>query len=81
MWKIRRFLGGQEVSLFADVECAASLDNKLSQRDPISMDFQVPMFTSSGLQVRFLKVQEKSGYKPVKWIRYVTKAGTYQHRS
>ena len=38
------------------------------------------MFTASGLRVRFLRVAEKSGYKPTKWIRYITKAGEYLHR-
>ncbi len=38
------------------------------------------MFTASGLRVRFLRVYEKSGYKPTKWIRYITKAGEYQRR-
>jgi AP-2 complex subunit mu-1 len=27
-----------------------------------------------------LRVYEKSGYKPIKWIRYIAKAGDYQHR-
>jgi len=50
-------------------------------RPPIDVDFQVLMFTSSGLIVRFLKVFEKSGYQSVKWVRYLTKAsGTYQVR-
>lgn len=26
------------------------------------------------------QVQEKSNYKPVKWIRYITKAGQYEYR-
>jgi len=39
------------------------------------MSFQVPMFTSSGLKVRFLKVWEKSGYPTVKWVRYLACAG------
>lgn len=38
------------------------------------------MFTASGLRVRFLKVFEKSGYRPTKWIRYITKNGDYLHR-
>jgi len=38
------------------------------------------MFTGSGLRVRYLKIQEKSGYKPKKWIRYISKAGDYSHR-
>ena len=52
-----------------------------TNKPPISLDFQVPMFTASGLRVRFLRIQEKSpNYRPVKWIRYITKAGSYQHR-
>jgi len=38
------------------------------------------MFPASGLQVRFLKVFEKSNYQTVKWVRYMTKAGSYQYR-
>lgn len=54
---------------------------KAWSRPPISVDFQVLMFTASGLMVRFLKVFEKSGYNSVKWVRYLTKAnGTYQIR-
>lgn len=44
------------------------------------MQFQVPMFTSSGFDVRFLKVYEKSQYQTVKWVRYMTKAGSYEFR-
>ncbi|KAG6407548.1 hypothetical protein SASPL_130540 [Salvia splendens] len=42
--------------------------------------WQVPMFTASGLRVRFLKVWEKSGYNTVEWVRYMTKAGSYEVR-
>lgn len=50
-------------------------------RPPIDVDFQVLMFTASGLIVRFLKVFEKSNYHSIKWVRYLTKAsGTYQIR-
>jgi len=50
-------------------------------RPPIDVDFQVLMFTASGLIVRFLKVFEKSNYQSIKWVRYLTKAsGSYQIR-
>ncbi|KAJ2391814.1 clathrin associated protein complex medium subunit [Coemansia sp. RSA 2559] len=49
-------------------------------RPPISLDFQVLMFTASGLLVRFLKVFEKANYQSVKWVRYMTKAGSYEIR-
>lgn len=50
------------------------------QRPPISVDFQVPMFTASGLHVRSLKIYERSNYQTTKWVRYVTRAGSYQIR-
>ena len=49
-------------------------------KPPLTVDFQVPMFTSSGLQVRSLKVYERSNYPTVKWVRYVTRSGSYAIR-
>lgn len=81
VWKIRKFPGETEYGLSGEVELIASTSEKVWSRPPISMDFQVPMFTASGLHVRFLKVFEKSHYQTVKWVRYITKAGTYHFRS
>jgi hypothetical protein len=36
---------------------------------------QVPYFTVSGIQVRYLKVIERSGYQALPWVRYITTAG------
>jgi AP-2 complex subunit mu-1 len=47
-------------------------------KEPISMEFNIPMFTSTGLRVRYLKITDKSGYTPLKWISYGTKAGDFQ---
>ncbi|CAM0137246.1 clathrin associated protein complex medium subunit [Umbelopsis sp. WA50703] len=80
VWKIPRFQGQSEFTLSGEAELSAMTHKKAWSRPPISMDFQVLMFTSSGLLVRFLKVFEKSGYQSVKWVRYMTKAGTYQIR-
>ncbi len=59
---------------------STALSEKPWVKPPIGLEFQVPMFTASGLRVRFLRVFEKSGYKPTKWIRYVTKGGDYLRR-
>lgn len=81
VWKLKKFPGETEYGLSGEVELMASTSEKTWSRPPISMDFQVPMFTASGLYVRFLKVVEKSHYQTVKWVRYITKAGTYHFRS
>lgn len=80
IWRLRRFSGRHEYSLLAEVELASTVTEKQWSPPPITMTFDVPQFTASGLRVRFLKVQEKSNYKPVKWIRYLTRAGSFQHR-
>ncbi len=59
----------------ARAQSSTLADKKVWARPPISMEFQVPMFTSSGLKVRFLKVWEKSGYPTVKWVRYLSRSG------
>eukprot|EP00850_Spirogloea_muscicola_P006480 SM000030S11489 [mRNA] locus=s30:959905:963424:- [translate_table: standard] len=81
VWKIRKFPGQSELSMSAEVELISTMvEKKTSTRPPIQMEFQVPMFTASGLRVRFLKVWEKSGYKTVEWVRYITRAGSYEVR-
>ncbi|KAF1874551.1 hypothetical protein Lal_00029978 [Lupinus albus] len=81
VWKIRKFPGQTESTLSAEVELISTMTEKKSAtKPPIQMEFQVPMFTASGLRVRFLKVWEKSGYNTVEWVRYITKAGSYEIR-
>ncbi|KAL5168301.1 AP-2 complex subunit mu [Glycine soja] len=81
VWKIRKFPGQTEPTLSAEIELISTMtEKKSSTRPPIQMEFQVPMFTASGLRVRFLKVWEKSGYNTVEWVRYITKAGSYEVR-
>lgn len=80
LWKIRTFPGDASYTLKGEVKMVATMEDKVWSRPPIVMDFQVPMFTSSGLHVRFMKVFERSNYETHKWVRYVTRAGTYQIR-
>lgn len=47
---------------------------------PISVKFEIPYFTVSGIQVRYLKIIEKSGYQALPWVRYITQNGEYQLR-
>lgn len=79
-WKIKKCYGDASYTLKGHVKLVASITEKQWARPPIVMDFQVPMFTASGLHVRFMKVFEKSQYETVKWVRYMSKAGQYQIR-
>jgi hypothetical protein len=44
-------------------------------RPPISVKFEIPYFTVSGIQVRYLKIIEKTGYQSLPWVRYITQNG------
>ncbi|KAK1083131.1 clathrin associated protein complex medium subunit [Friedmanniomyces endolithicus] len=80
VWKIARFTGQSEFVLSAEAELSAMTQHKAWSRPPLSMQFSLLMFTSSGLLVRYLKVFEKSNYSSVKWVRYMTRAGSYEIR-
>jgi AP-2 complex subunit mu-1 len=78
VWRISNFPGLSETTLRAEVNLLPASREKPWVRAPISMDFQIPMHFASGVQVRFLKVYEKSGYTTERWVKYHTKAGDYQ---
>jgi len=80
VWRGKRFPGKSECLIQADVDLMPTARPKPWIRPPISAEFQVPMFTSSGVHVRFLRVYDKSGYHTNRWVRYITKAGSYQIR-
>lgn len=80
VWKIARFTGQSEFVLTAEADLSATTTQKAWSRPPLSMQFNLLMFTSSGLLVRYLKVFEKNNYSSVKWVRYMTRAGSYEIR-
>lgn len=80
-WTIKRFPGYKEMTLNAEVDLIAQTsESKKWSRPPIQLQFQVPMFTSSGMHIRFLKVMEKSNYETTKWVKYLTQTGDYECR-
>lgn len=80
VWKIARFSGQSEFVLNAEATLTSMTHQKAWSRPPLSLSFGLLMFTSSGLLVRYLKVFEKSNYSSVKWVRYMTRAGSYEIR-
>eukprot|EP00873_Tetraselmis_striata_P002955 jgi/Tetstr1/423219/TSEL_001337.t1 len=81
VWKMKRFTGQTEHSLSAEVELVATTaEHAAWSKPPIKMDFQVPMFSASGLRVQYLKVWDKSSYKVDKWVRKISKSGDYDIR-
>jgi len=84
-WDIKQFNGQKEYLMRAHFGLpsvgatdAGQLDE--SERAPIRVRFEIPYFTVSGIQVRYLKIIEKSGYQALPWVRYITQNGDYSIR-
>ncbi|XP_027346486.1 AP-1 complex subunit mu-2 isoform X2 [Abrus precatorius] len=82
IWKIRSFPGGKEYMLRAEFRLPSITDEEATpeRKAPIRVKFEIPYFTVSGIQVRYLKIIEKSGYQALPWVRYITMAGEYELR-
>jgi AP-2 complex subunit mu-1 len=80
VWRIKKLYGDKDIKLKCEVPLIPVKNPTAWMRNPISMEFNIQMFTASGLRVRYFQVVEKANYKPYKWIRYITKAGDFQFR-
>uniref|UniRef100_A0A7S0F7H8 MHD domain-containing protein n=1 Tax=Craspedostauros australis TaxID=1486917 RepID=A0A7S0F7H8_9STRA len=90
VWTIKQFHGGREYLMRAhfglpsisasDVDVDGKKKGENSWKAPIRVKFEIPYFTVSGIQVRYLKIIEKSGYQALPWVRYITANGDYQLR-
>jgi AP-1 complex subunit mu len=82
VWKIKQFPGGREFTMRArfGLPSVAAEEVSLGRMPPIKVKFSIPYFSVSGIQVRYLKVTERSGYQSLPWVRYLTEAGAYELR-
>ncbi|EMS61432.1 AP-1 complex subunit mu-1 [Triticum urartu] len=76
VWKVKSFPGGKEYMCRAEFSLPSiSAEEAVPEKKaPIRVKFEIPYFTVSGIQVRYLKIIEKSGYQALPWVRYITMA-------
>jgi len=79
MWKIKRFPGGSEQALRVKITFKEQQTSSVRKSiGPISMNFEIPMYNVSNLQVRYLRIMENhKAYNPYRWVRYVTRSQSY----
>ena len=82
IWSIKRFPGMRETNLIIQFNVPTLRANDKSKylKKPIEVKFEIPAFTVSGIQVRYLKISEASGYQAFPYVKYITKNGEYQIR-
>ncbi|XP_051776251.1 AP-1 complex subunit mu-2 [Erpetoichthys calabaricus] len=81
VWTIKSFPGGKEFLMRAHFGLPSVEKDEEEGRPPITVNFEIPYFTVSGIQVRYMKIIEKSGYHALPWVRYITQSGDYQLRT
>ncbi|KAM4643866.1 LOW QUALITY PROTEIN: AP-1 complex subunit mu-2 [Amazona ochrocephala] len=81
LWTIKSFPGGKEHLMRAHFGLPSVEKEEEEGRPPVAVRFEIPYFTVSGIQVRYMKIIEKSGYQALPWVRYITQSGDYQLRT
>ena len=81
LWKFAKYQGLTENTLSAltvPMDNQSSLNLQQWSRPPMSLTFEILMFSNSGLVVRFFKVSERDhSYHTVKWVKYISRSGAY----
>ena len=75
-----QFYGGKEALLratFGLPSVSAEDDGDNWRKRNVKVSFEVPYYSVSGIQVRYLKITDKSGYTALPWVRYITQGGDY----
>ena len=74
VWQIKKFQGQAEHTLVAKISLkTGSASESRKEIGPISMNFEIPMYNVSALQVKYLKIAcTEKNYNPYRWVRYVT---------
>lgn len=76
IWKLKTFPGGKQFHMKAELGLPAVDNSEIILKKPIKVNFSIPYFTTSGIQVRYLRVNEpKLQYQSYPWVRYITKSG------
>lgn len=81
VWKIKQFGGGKEFLMRAELGLPSVGEAEPERKKrPISVKFEIPYFTTSGIQVRYLKIIEpKLQYPSLPWVRYISCASGLSH--
>ncbi|XP_035291001.1 AP-4 complex subunit mu-1 isoform X3 [Anguilla anguilla] len=79
-WEIPRFPGGAQLSALFKLEVPGLSSASLMEVGPVSLSFELPKHTCTGLQIRFLRLSPAQPGPPQRWVRYVTHSDSYTIR-
>ncbi|WOL18447.1 AP-4 complex subunit mu-like [Canna indica] len=69
-WSLKKIVGGAEHTLRAKLTFSQESHGNLTREaGPVNMNFTIPMYNASKLQVRYLQIAKKSpSYNPYRWL-------------
>ena len=71
-WSIRQLPGGKDISMRATFGLPSVAGEEVEtakwRKRTAQVKFEIPYFSVSGIQVRYLKILEKSGYEALPWV-------------
>lgn len=79
-WEISRFPGGAQLSALFKLEVPGLSSASMMEVGPVSMSFELPKYTCTGLQIRFLRLTPVQPGPSQRWVRYVTHSDSYTIR-
>ncbi|KAM3868617.1 AP-4 complex subunit mu-1 [Diretmus argenteus] len=80
VWQIPRFPGGTQLSALFKLEVPGLSSASMLEVGPVGLSFELPKFTATGLQIRFLRLTPVQPGPSQRWVRYVTHSDSYAIR-
>ena len=78
IWKIFGLQGKKDINMEVKLDLPSLTHNVTAYKtQPVRVHFDIPYYTLSGLNVRYLKIREKSNYQALSWVRYIAKNGDF----
>jgi len=80
IWSMKNVSGRKEYYTRIQYTLPSISKNTALAKPNIIVNFEIPYYCLSGIQVRYLKISESLGYKALPWVRYQSLAGDYFFR-
>jgi len=81
VWNLGKVRGSYTTTIRIKLNLEDTVGNFKREVGPIGVDFEIPMYRSSQMQIRYLKAMEnEKELKPYRWVRSITKSDSYVTR-
>ena len=81
-WKMSSLPGKREATMEVKLTMPSLKGSRSNFKSrPVEVNFDIAHYTLSGLNVRYLKIKEKSNYHSLSWVRYVAQNGSFLIRT